>query len=222
MLQTRRGFLFACIVFADERRTVRVATAIDPALESASRGLELGIEEARRGAELLGFRLEAISRADDTRPRVPTLIASGSGAAIALSRDIVFHVLPPAAVLRAALARWLETHRADRDTPRVTAWHHSLERYGAEQLNDRFERRFNRRMDAEAWSAWVAVKIVVETSLRQQGSGARGQGSDGFFQLRFDGHKGVPLIFDRTTRYLQQPLYIVTGSGDAERVVAEV
>jgi hypothetical protein len=211
MLINRRAFLVAPVTFGAQRRTIRVATGLDRSLESATRGFELGVEEARRSASLLGVGLELTTRAKGFDG--PAVVADGRGAAVALPRDGVFHILPTPNVQTATLARWREANPSRRSEPaRVVAWHHTLERYGARQLNDRFERRFNQHMDADAWSAWMAVKVVAETSLRR----------NDLLQMRFDGHKGAPLAFDPTTRYLQQPLYVVTGAGDHERVVAEI
>ena len=45
-------------------------------------------------------------------------------------------------------------------------WHASLERYGAGELNERYARRFGRRMSSTAWCGWAATKAVVEAALR--------------------------------------------------------
>jgi len=47
-----------------------------------------------------------------------------------------------------------------------TAWHWTFERFGAPQLNQRFERRMGRRMQPEDWAAWAAVQSVVEAVTR--------------------------------------------------------
>ena len=46
-----------------------------------------------------------------------------------------------------------------------TAWHWSWFEYGAPQLQHRFqEHALPRRMNAEAWAAWVAVKAVTQAA----------------------------------------------------------
>jgi ABC-type branched-subunit amino acid transport system substrate-binding protein len=110
----------------------------------------------------------------------------------------------------------------------VTAvWHPSLERYGAGQLNARYRARFGAPMTSPAWLGWMAVKSVFETALRSRHAdgtfGAPVLDRDG---LRFDGHKGRPLVFAREDHRLRQPLYVVKMEGDAAGpaagVVAEI
>ena len=45
---------------------------------------------------------------------------------------------------------------------RALAWHWSLERSGAPQLNQRFARREAGQMSPEDWAAWAAVRTVIE------------------------------------------------------------
>ena len=109
------------------------------------------------------------------------------------------------------------------DSTHLELWHWSLERFGGEQLNERYRRRFGGRMDSQAWMGWIAMKIALDAALHaQSGDGAAilRQLSDPHAQ--YDGQKGRPLRFAPATRRLIQPLYRVTGHGDAERVVAEV
>lgn len=93
---------------------------------------------------------------------------------------------------------------------RVVMWHPSLERFGAEQLNERFVRFARKPMEEHAWTAWMAVKVVWEATARARSSDARVLArwleSDA---AHFDGHKGVPLSFRRWDHQLRQPLFIV-------------
>jgi hypothetical protein len=95
----------------------------------------------------------------------------------------------------------------------LRAWAGGLEKFGAAQLNARYSAATNRTMDEDAWAGWMAVKIMLESTLR---AGARPLTE----YLRnertfFDGHKGVPLRFD-AARVLQQPLYDVRAGRSAE------
>ena len=54
------------------------------------------------------------------------------------------------------------------------AWHWAWERHGAPQLNQRFERRAGRRMEARDWAAWIAVRSLVEAVIRTVGTRTRG------------------------------------------------
>jgi len=49
------------------------------------------------------------------------------------------------------------------------AWHWTWERYGAPQLVNRFLARANRHMTGLDWSVWIAVKMMVQASLRTHG-----------------------------------------------------
>ena len=109
------------------------------------------------------------------------------------------------------------------DSTRLALWHWSLERFGAEQLNERFRRRFDARMDSPAWTGWLALKIALDAALHAHatsGPALLRQFADP--RTRYDGQKGRPLRFAPGTRRLVQPVYRVAGRGDAERVIAEV
>jgi ABC-type branched-subunit amino acid transport system substrate-binding protein len=113
--------------------------------------------------------------------------------------------------------------RASREGSVVT-WHHSLARFGAEQLNERFRRRFGAEMESSAWAAWLALKILAETALRARTTRA----SEIARYLvrrdtRFDGHKGEALTFEPRTGELRQPLYLLGGgSPGEERVIGHL
>ena len=49
---------------------------------------------------------------------------------------------------------------------RASAWHGTSERYGAPQVNRRFERLAHRPMTSLDWSAWVAVRAIGEAVAR--------------------------------------------------------
>lgn len=112
---------------------------------------------------------------------------------------------------------------APADSTRLELWHPSLERFGAEQLNQRYRRRFGDGMDSDAWAGWFAMKVSLDLALRahsvspsallEQLADPRGS---------FDGQKGRPLRFAPVSRRLVQPMYRVAGAGDASHVVAEV
>jgi ABC-type branched-subunit amino acid transport system substrate-binding protein len=153
--------------------------------------------------------------------------------AIAADRQhgVLLRVRPSAATVatiataHSAIAPGVEWTRPAAATRRVELWHPSLERFGAEQLNQRYERRYGRPMDSDAWAGWIAVKILAESALRAHAttSGAL-QRALTDPRAQFDGHKGRPLVFDARTGELRQPLYTVDAAGDRapSRVSAEV
>jgi hypothetical protein len=191
------------------------------------RGTTLGIEEAQRTAAMFGWDLVVVRLADSlgaaaairelTRddltgvtgnlsgvrlePResgpAPVVFDIGRSGDAPLDKglDVRFHVLPP-----------LDS---------VLAWHPSLVRYGAGQLNERYRRRFGAEMDEPAWAAWIAVKILVDAVLKTGSNDPRALELFLLDGARFDGHKGVPLFFDRRKRELVQPLYSLSGESEA-------
>jgi PQQ-dependent catabolism-associated beta-propeller protein len=87
-------------------------------------------------------------------------------------------------------------------------WHPALARFGAGQLNDRFERRHGREMGGTDWLGWAAVKVLWEASTRMESTGARliaAYLADG--ATRFDVHKGDGITFGFRDHQLRQPLY---------------
>lgn len=194
---------------------IRVAL-ITPPHASILAGARAGAEEAKHTAQMFGreFHLTIIGAAGPheasaaaRRLHHVTAIVGGvtheiadaiAGASKAPFLEILS--IPEAGRPRPADARYrLVPFRSDRAT---VWWHHDLSRYGAGELNERFFRATGRRMDSDAWTAWLAMKIVVEAALRGRDIGA----------IRIDGHKGVPLHFDEH-RVLQQPVYRIDAKG---------
>lgn len=224
---TRRDFLasLAALAFVPGDKVIRVGHLASD--ERAVRGAQLGAEEAGRTAELLGARFELRNdfEGDIAVVAVVAVVAIVGGAALGdqaerlgvpllttrapedesdpgLFRPHVFHVSSSSADRRDALARW------GGEGGQVVDWHPTLTRFGAEQLNSRFESRFGAPMDSLAWASWLAVMIASEMALR----------ATPLERLRFDGHKGERLSFRPEDHGLRQPLYVVAGG----KVVGEV
>ena len=191
-------------------------------------GVKFGISESRRTARLLNREVtlhpmrEEAGEPDFTvsvgRERV-TVRPRGTS-------PCTFDIRVGSERRAAAFAKWTsgEACSGCPDAPRrssavqILEWHPTLERFGASELNERFRRSTGSAMTAPAWLGWIAVKASVETALR---SGAS-LDCDTLARARFDGHKGRPLTFDRSTRELVQPLYVVTGANGRERVIGEI
>ena len=97
-------------------------------------------------------------------------------------------------------------------------WSWSWERYGAPQLNSRFEQHTGRRMVGQDWSAWVGVKAMVQavtrarsTSFEEVAAYLRGE------KIKIDGAKGPPLSFRQWNNQLRQPILISTHNAIIER-----
>lgn len=208
MTTTRRDLLKAflrmgALTFAAGRE-LRLGNLLPP----DDPGALLGIEEAERTASLLQVKLRWTSSGEILigREPPPTLTVPFLAAGPPESgpvRPRVFRIASSPRFRREALAR----HKG----MRVVDWHPDLKRFGAEQLNERFHRRFGRPMDEAAWRGWMAVKIAAEIALR---GGVLQQLKDS----GFDGHKGAQLRFGED-HYLMQPVYVVDAKG---KVVEEV
>ncbi|MCG6860485.1 MAG: ABC transporter substrate-binding protein [Chromatiaceae bacterium] len=97
-------------------------------------------------------------------------------------------------------------------------WHWAWERHGAPQLNNRVSRKTGHLMRGQDWSAWAAVKLVVEAVLRtgstdpsQLQAYIRGD------QLVLDGFKGYPLNLRPWSNQLRQPIFLTTGNAVVAR-----
>jgi len=102
------------------------------------------------------------------------------------------------------------------------AWHWTWERYGAPQLNQRFDKRAGRRMTGEDWAAWAAIKVVVEAISRTKSRDVsalraflRGDA------LTFDTYKGLAGSFRRWNNQLRQPILLHTHNAVIARAPLE-
>ncbi|SOY62492.1 branched-chain amino acid ABC transporter substrate-binding protein [Cupriavidus taiwanensis] len=101
------------------------------------------------------------------------------------------------------------------------AWHWAWERNGAPQLNRRFARAAGRPMTGYDWAAWVAVKAIAESVVRQPAGFAAQARALAAGQVVVDGFKGPPLSFRRWDRQLRQPLMLAHPDGVAGTAPAE-
>jgi hypothetical protein len=212
---------------------IRVALIGGDVSESLKRGVQFGAREAEVTAGLMRrqFVLSTIAvtgAPDVLREHEGAVIAAGIGAEA--SRELgklqvplllihgrrepepegehFWRLDPSAEMYAAAVARVRERLSADElAEARAVAWHPALARYGAGELNERFEEQTGEKMDEDAWLGWLATKIALESALRRRE----------FSQTRIDGHKGVALRFDG--RQLQQPLYVVLMRDGKEVVI---
>jgi ABC transporter substrate binding protein (PQQ-dependent alcohol dehydrogenase system) len=74
------------------------------------------------------------------------------------------------------------------------AWHWTWEHNGAPQVNSRFDKKSGgRRMESADWAAWIAVKMVVQASLRTRSADFAKQRDFILGDAGFDGDKGLPI-----------------------------
>ena len=202
--------------------------------ESFKRGVELGVNEVLRTANVLRKAITTYNVSLDSRmtPRraIEVIGAKSAPLVIVCAGDAQISEMAAEAKLRSmtildccsrsdALRHgYCETlfhieasdamyAAAARQTPQAKAvvlWDSALERFGAAQLNDRFRDFARAPMDSAAWAGWVAVKIAWESFIRAPASLRAYMISD---KAQFDGHKGAPLSFRPWDRQLRQPLY---------------
>lgn len=94
-------------------------------------------------------------------------------------------------------------------------WHWSLERYGAPQVNSRFESSAEdeRRMNWQDWSAWTATRAIITSYAKSRST----EYSEvlAFLtseRLRLDGSKGQTQSFREWDRQLRQPILLTTDN----------
>lgn len=104
----------------------------------------------------------------------------------------------------------------------ASAWHWTWERYGAPQLNQRFDRRAQRRMQSGDWAAWAAVKAIVEAAARTRSPDAKAV-TDYLRGASFtlDAYKGTPASFRPWNNQLRQPILLHTHNAVVARAPIE-
>ncbi|HJQ19043.1 MAG TPA: hypothetical protein VJ867_01765 [Gemmatimonadaceae bacterium] len=236
MIITRRRFVSQSLAslaatalatrWAPPGAELRVATRVDATQPDIADGLAFGAAEADRSAQLFGWRVRRIDLSDSASTSRNDYDALVVGTPVHIA---TYDVHVPVLALSCASDGSANVFQLNSCSPpaatdagaRVVLWHASLERFGAEQLNDRYRAAIGRAMTGDAWLAWFGMKVLAESALRARSSD-RTKLLDYLRSpsAQFDGHKGVPLHFDAQRR-LVQPLYVVRGAADA-RVIREI
>jgi hypothetical protein len=178
---------------------IRIAGEASPELR---RGIEFGVAEMAHTATLM--RRSVILAKDSSVSPTAIVIAGGSGPVPAGDTVTRLHAgpLPPGA----EACEFSVAPPDPKGDGAPAVWDASLSKYGASELNERFDRTHATPMTGEAYLGWVAVKALVEAELKRR------PGQDHcktLAALKFDGHKGRPLFFEPATRTLSQPLYVI-------------
>jgi ABC transporter substrate binding protein (PQQ-dependent alcohol dehydrogenase system) len=102
------------------------------------------------------------------------------------------------------------------------AWHWTWEHNGAPQVNSRFDRKSGgRRMEGADWAAWMAVKMVVQATLRTRSADFATQRAFILGGAGFDGDKGLPVSVRPWDHQVRQAVllaapYMVVASAPLE------
>ena len=102
------------------------------------------------------------------------------------------------------------------------AWHWAMERDGATQVSSRFDRMTGgRKISAQDWSAWIAVKSVI-TGLTKRPGATPAELRDYLksHRLKLDGSKGVTLGYRAWDGQMRMPMLLATS--DAVIAVAPI
>ena len=91
------------------------------------------------------------------------------------------------------------------------AWHWTWERHGAPQINSRFQKLTGgRHMEGADWAAWVAVKMVVQATLRTRSAEFKQQREFILGAAGFDGYKGLAVSVRPWDQQLRQAVFLAT------------
>jgi len=102
------------------------------------------------------------------------------------------------------------------------AWHWTWDHNGAPQVNTRFEKRTGgRHMEGPDWAAWIAVKMVVQATLRTRSADFEAQRKFILGEGSFDGNKGLAVSVRPWDHQLRQAVllaapYAVVASAPVE------
>ncbi len=132
--------------------------------------------------------------------------------------DLRFFSAPSETMLaRAKSAFVVSGYEGDSKEVEILAWHHTLFKYAARDLNRRYKDQFEVEMTSQAWAGWAAARLLGEAWIR--GSKPRPDLFAKFFlgSVSFDGQKGVALSFTETGQLRQILFPVVSG-----KVLAEI
>ncbi len=102
------------------------------------------------------------------------------------------------------------------------AWHWTFERYGAPQLNQRFEKQAGYRMTATQWAAWAAVRAAVEAIRQTKKTDAASlRAYLASERANLDLYKGAPGGFRPWNNQLRQPILLHTANAVIARAPVE-
>lgn len=124
----------------------------------------------------------------------------------ALCLSNVLHVIPSGEMKADAVAQWRNKHPDSKAV--AQAWHPELNKYGAKQLNQRFENAQGQPMDDFAWAGWAAAKMITNMIARTQHAEPDRLLKDLKTLLAFNGRKGIRMDF-RPNGQLSQVMLVV-------------
>jgi ABC transporter substrate binding protein (PQQ-dependent alcohol dehydrogenase system) len=102
------------------------------------------------------------------------------------------------------------------------AWHWTWEHHGAPQVNSRFQKLSGgRHMESADWAAWIAVKMVVQATLRTRSAEFAKQRKFILGEGTFDGNKGLALSVRPWDQQLRQAILLAAPYSVVARAPVE-
>lgn len=124
------------------------------------------------------------------------------------------HIIPSKSMKTDAIAQWQK--KTPGSHANAQAWHPDFVKFAARDLNKRFKKNHDTKMDDYSWAGWAAVKMTSDTVARTKITDPAKLLNYLKSELTFDGQKGSDMNF-RETGQLRQPILLV----EDERIVAE-
>jgi ABC transporter substrate binding protein (PQQ-dependent alcohol dehydrogenase system) len=102
------------------------------------------------------------------------------------------------------------------------AWHWTWEHNGAPQVNSRFQKLTGgRHMEGADWAAWIAVKMVVQATLRTRSADFEPQRKFILGEGTFDGNKGLAVSVRPWDHQLRQAVLLAAPYSVVARAPVE-
>ena len=129
-------------------------------------------------------------------------------------RANALHIVPSNQMKADAIAQWHQLHPDAQVTART--WHPDFVKFAARDLNKRFKKAYNTKMDDPAWAGWAAVKMTSDTIARKNITDPKHLLAYLKTELTFDGQMGIDMNF-RKTGQLRQPMLLIEN----DKIVGE-
>ncbi len=126
----------------------------------------------------------------------------------------ILHITPSNKMKSDALEQ-LQVKKPDSNA-KPQSWHYSFVKFAARDLNKRFKKNYQEKMNDHSWAGWAAVKMTSDTVARTQISSSKEILKYLKNKLSFDGQKGSDMNF-RVTGQLRQLILLVEN----DKIVAE-
>ena len=197
-------------------------------------GVKQGIDESNLQGEFLGqkYNLEIVSKENigeyDFSKYIAILTSLDSKQLISLAKQLnntpvfnltdesddlrrncianILHIAPSNKMKSDALKQ-LEIKKPA-SKANAQAWHYSFVKFAARDLNKRFKKNYQVKMNDHSWAGWAAVKMTSDTVARTQITSPDDMLKYLKNELSFDGQKGSDMNF-RVTGQLRQLIILV-------------